>query len=326
MKKRVRFFLVFGVILLLTAACSSQPTTTPLPATQTEPPRPASTIPLADTLTPTTAVPQPSPTPIPTPSLRFAVIGDYGSAGPDLAAVAALIDSWQVDLIITTGDNNYSIGSPYTIDENIGQYFHAYIYPYRGNYGEGAQHNRFFPSLGNHDWLWLDAQPYLDYFELPGNERYYSFSAGFIDFFALSSDWEEPDGITADSIQGEWLETELAASTAAWQVVFFHHAPYSSGNHGSTKHMQWPFQAWGADVVLSGHDHHYERLEIDGIPYFVQGLSGGSIYNINQPIPGSQFRYNETYGALLIDATPEEMQFRFYNIEGELVDEYFLNK
>ena len=250
------------------------------------------------------------------------MIGDYGRAGEDLAAVASLIDSWDVDLIITTGDNNYPVGSPYTIDENIGQYFHNYIAPYQGSYGEGATENRFFPSLGNHDWIWLDARPYLGYFELPGNERYYTFSKGFIDFFVLSSDWDEPDGITADSIQGKWLKEQLAQSTASWQIVYFHHAPYSSGYHGPTLHMQWPFQAWGADVVLSGHDHHYERLEIDGIPYFVQGLSGAQKYGIYDILPESQVRYNETYGALLVDATPQQLRFRFYNIEGELVDDY----
>lgn len=250
------------------------------------------------------------------------MIGDYGRAGESLAAVASLIDSWDVDLIITTGDNNYPVGSPYTIDENIGQYFHKYISPYQGSYGQGAEENRFFPSLGNHDWIWLDARPYLNYFELPGNERYYTFSKNFVDFFVLSSDSDEPDGITPDSIQGKWLQEELAESTADWQIVYFHHAPYSSGYHGSTRYMQWPFQSWGADVVLSGHDHHYERLEIDGIPYFVQGISGAQIYDIYNILPESQVRYNETYGALLVDATPQQLRFRFYNIEGELVDDY----
>jgi hypothetical protein len=243
-----------------------------------------------------------------------------------LAEVAALIDSWQVDLILTTGDNNYPIGSPNTIDENIGQYFHAFIHPYQGEYGTGAQENRFFPSLGNHDWIWLNAHPYLEYFELPGNERYYSFSKDFIDFFALSSDWDEPDGIIPNSTQGEWLQAELAASTALWQVVYFHHAPFSSGYHGPTIHMQWPFREWGADVVLSGHDHHYERLIVEDLLYFVQGLSGGAIYDIYSINPGSQMRYNEMYGALLVEATPDQLWFGFYNIEGELVDEYNLTR
>jgi hypothetical protein len=254
------------------------------------------------------------------------VIGDYGTAGPDLAAVAALIDSWRVDFIITTGDNNYPIGSPKTIDENIGQYFHSYISPYTGDYGPGAETNRFFPTLGNHDWMWNNAQPYLDYFDLPGNERYYEFEWAFLHFFAVSSDWAEPDGIGKNSTQAEWLQTALAASNASWQIVYFHHAPYSSGYHGSTPHMQWPFSEWGADVVLTGHDHHYERLQVDGLPYFVVGNCGGVIYDIPTIFPGSQFRYREAYGALMVTANPKVLRFEFFNVEGILVDWYEVEK
>ena len=107
---------------------------------------------------------------------RYAVIGDYGKGNQEEEDVANLIKSWKPDLIITTGDNNYPDGEADTIDENIGQYFHEFIHPYKGSYGEGAQQNRFFPSLGNHDWHAKDVQPYLDYFTLPGNERYYDFT------------------------------------------------------------------------------------------------------------------------------------------------------
>lgn len=329
MKKIAGIGLLAALLLLVLVGCTERltetPTSSPIPSTTFTPLALATA-----TLTPNppraTFPPAPSPSPTENPQVRFAVIGDFGSAGPDLAAVADLIDSWEVDLILTTGDNNYPLGSPFTIDENIGQYFHNYIFPYQGAYGDGAQKNRFFPSMGNHDWIWLDGKPYLDYFELPGNERYYAFTWDFIDFFILSSDWEEPDGITANSIQGEWLQAELADSTAEWQVVIFHHAPYSSGYHGPTKHMQWPFADWGVDVVLSGHDHHYERLEVDGLLYFVQGLSGGAIYALYQTYPGSQARYNSSYGALLAEATPDQLWFGFYNIDGDLVDEYALTR
>jgi len=329
MKKTAGVGLLAALLLLALIGCSERPAATP-----TLPPTPSSTSTPLPTETPAPSPPQATHTPSPSlspsptqiPEVRFAVIGDFGSAGPDLAEVADLIDSWGVDLILTTGDNNYPIGAPFTIDENIGQYFHGYIFPYQGEYGEGADQNRFFPSMGNHDWMWLDGQPYLDYFELPGNERYYAFSWDFIDFFILSSDWAEPDGITPGSIQGQWLHAELAASTAAWQVVVFHHAPYSSGYHGPTDHMQWPFAEWGVDVVLSGHDHHYERLEVDGLLYLVQGLSGGAIYGLYQTYPGSQARYNAAYGALLVEASPEQVWFGCYNVEGELVDENTLTQ
>ena len=260
------------------------------------------------------------------PTLRFAVIGDYGTAGDDLAAVANLIESWGVDLIITIGDNNYPLGEASTIDENIGQYFHDYIYPYQGEYGPGAELNRFFPSLGNHDWSWVNAQPYLDYFTLPGNERYYDFEWEFIHFFVLDSDWNEPNGIGRTSTQAEWLKSVLAESTAAWKVVYFHHAPYSSGYHGPTVHMQWPFTEWGADVVISGHDHHYERLIVDEIPSFINGLGGGARYSIGEVYPGSQVSYMNMHGAMLVDATPTRIIFQFINVAGEVIDTFELTK
>ncbi len=70
---------------------------------------------------------------------RLAVIGDYGQAGQPEADVAALIDRWAVDSIVTAGDNNYEDGAASTIDANIGQYYHAYIAPYQGTYARARQ-------------------------------------------------------------------------------------------------------------------------------------------------------------------------------------------
>jgi hypothetical protein len=317
---------ILAMIFLLSFTAACQPAATPQDPTSTFTPLPLATIPPSHTpQTPaTTPTETAQPAPTETPTVTFAVIGDYGSAGPHLADVAALIDSWQVDFILTTGDNNYPIGSPTTIDENIGQYFHSYIFPYKGDYGSGADTNRFFPSMGNHDWQWLLGQPYLDYFDLPGNERYYEIEWEFVHLFAISSDWAEPDGIGKTSPQADWLQTKLLDSTAPWQIVYFHHAPYSSGHHGPTEHMQWPFHEWGADVVLSGHDHHYERLTVDDLTYFIVGNSGGEIYNIPSVYPGSQFRYREDYGALRVTATQEVLLFEFFNVEGDRVDQYSL--
>src|SRR5262249_48778575 len=74
--------------------------------------------------------------------------------------------------------------------------------------------------------------------------------------------------------------------------------------HGSTQEMRWPFAEWGAEVVFSGHDHTYERLLIDGIPYIVQGLGGASKYAFpTPPLPQTQYRYNDDYGATRVNAT-----------------------
>jgi hypothetical protein len=257
----------------------------------------------------------------------FAAIGDYGLAGQPEADVAALIDSWGVDFVITLGDNNYPSGEAETIDSNVGQYYHAYIAPYTGEYGEGAPINRFFPTLGNHDWYTLGAQPYLDYFTLPDNERYYSFTWGPLELFALDSSEFEPDGFRRDSAQAAWLQAALAASQAPWKIVYFHMAPYTSGSlHGPTVWMRWPFEEWGASAVLSGHEHGYERLHIGGIPYFVNGLGGGAIYGFGDPVEGSQVRFNADWGAMRVEASADSILFQFITRLGEVVDETRLVK
>lgn len=254
-------------------------------------------------------------------SLTFAVIGDFGRAGPDEQAVAKLVHSWTPEIIITVGDNNYPHGSASTLDENVGQYYHSFIAPYEGSYGKGATVNRFFPALGNHDWRTTNLRPHLEYFSLPGNERYYDFRWGPVHFFALDSDRNEPDGHTQRGKQAAWLEQTLAHSDAAWKVVYQHHPPLSSGSHGPTYSAQWPYFAWGADVVLAGHDHHYERIERDDGVYIVNGLGGfPKIYPTGAPVPGSQKIYNTSHGAMRVQASQCAMVFEFYSVQGELVD------
>jgi hypothetical protein len=261
------------------------------------------------------------------PEVRFAVIGDYGLSGPESRAVSELVKSWEPDFIITTGDNNYPSGGASTIDGNIGRYYHGFIHPYRGDYGEGAEANRFFPSLGNHDWRWRAPGPYTDYFKLPGNERYYGFIWGPVQFFALDSAQKEPAGVTSGSAQALWLRGLLSSSDRPFRFVYMHHPPYSSGSHGPTGYMQWSFAEWGVDAVFSGHDHTYERLERGGVLYFVNGLGGNERYEFRSaPVGGSRFRYNAEYGAMLVEADETSASFMFYNIRGELVDEYELER
>jgi hypothetical protein len=235
--------------------------------------------------------------------LRVAVIGDYGGDNAAEAQVATLVTGLQPDLVVTVGDNNYPDGAAETIDRNIGKYYAKFIAPYHGAFGPGASENRFFPSLGNHDWRTPGAQPYLDYFELPGNERYYDVVRGPVHLFIVDSDPHEPDGITSDSKQAAWLREGLAHSTAPHRWVLFHHPPFSSGPHGSTPELQWPFAAWGATAVFSGHDHDYERFDTGGAPYVVVGTSGESPYPFNEPVTGSAARIAGSHGALRLEVT-----------------------
>ncbi len=247
---------------------------------------------------------------------KIGVIGDYGADSLGEAKVATMISSWNPDLVITLGDNNYNLGEASTIDPHIGKYYSNFIYPYKGTYGSTATFNKFFPSLGNHDWNTTNAQPYLDYFTLPGNERYYDFIRGDIHFFVLDSDFHDPDGTTYDSVQGKWFQAKIAKSTAAWQIVYFHHPPYSSDtSHGPTVGMQWPFASLGVDVVLAGHAHTYERLLVDGIPYFVNGLGGAEMYQF-KPTPQAQsaFRFTGEFGAQLITASRCKLRLDFMTV------------
>jgi tartrate-resistant acid phosphatase type 5 len=260
--------------------------------------------------------------------ITFAAIGDFGSDYVSTKQVAGLVRSWRPDFVLTLGDNNYPSGSAATIDRNIGQFYHEFIGGYHGRYGAGAVTNRFFPCLGNHDWVTDGAKPYLDYFTLPGNERYYTFRRGPVDFFCLDSDAKEPDGTTPESVQGRWLQQQLTNSTAPWKLVYFHHAPFSSGTQhgthtGETKRMNWPFREWGASVVLAGHDHIYERIHTNGLVYFVNGLGGDSRDKFHTvPVPGSVKRYSADFGAMRVQASEKAMLFLFMNRSGSVVDSY----
>jgi tartrate-resistant acid phosphatase type 5 len=248
--------------------------------------------------------------------VRFAVIGDFGADTPDEAAVAALVKSWKPDFVVTTGDDNYPRGEAATIDANIGKYYAEYIGNYKGAYGPGSKLNRFWPSPGNHDWM-SGLGPYIEYFTLPGNERYYDVSLGLVHLYAIDSDASEPDGTGATSTQAAWLKEHLASSKACFDIVYFHHPPYSTSRHGSSPEMRWPFHQWGAEAVMSGHDHVYERSTVDGIPYFVNGVGGAPRYDFPAPpAPETQFRYNAGFGAMLVTATQSGITYDFFTVDG----------
>jgi hypothetical protein len=271
----------------------------------------------------------PTPTPgDPGSAINFAAIGDYGYKGVGEPLTSALVHTWNPDFIITLGDNNYPDGASKTIDRNVGQYFQDFIYPYAGKYGTGSPtgENRFFPVPGNHDWKASGLKPYLGYFNLPNNERYYDFVKGPVHFFALDADPHEPDGESAGSKQAQWLKATMAASTSPFNVVYLHEPPYSSGKHGNNKTTQWPFAAWGADAVLAGDDHDYERIigPKDNLPYFVNGAGAGR-RSFHGHTKGSVVQYND-FGAMKIYASPRRMEFQFVGVDGTLVDDFAIRR
>lgn len=264
--------------------------------------------------------------PAPAGTIRFAVIGDYGSGSSSERDVAQMIDSWKPDFIATVGDNYYPGGADATMDRNIGRFYHAYISPYKGSYGPGATTNRFFPIPGHRDWDSDALRLYLEYFTLPGRQRYYDVARGPVHLFMLDTDEREPDGATATSLQGRWLKRRLAESTAPWKLVFAHHAPFTSHQVEDNYRMRWPFKEWGADAVLSGYYHVYERLLVDGIPYFVNGAGGSWTSHFGDIEPDSRFRYEGGFGAMMVDASNSQIFFRFVSSEGRIIDEYVVEK
>jgi tartrate-resistant acid phosphatase type 5 len=268
-------------------------------------------------------------------TVRIAAIGDYGYQSADEKAVADMVKSWAPDKIITLGDNVYGKGTSY--DAAVGRYYSDYIGDYKGAHGTGSAVNRFYPSLGNHDYFEAGLGNYLDYFTLPkssGNERYYQVKLGTVDLFMLNTVPDEPDGITAGSAQAQWLKSALATSTAQWKFVVCPSPPHSSGAvHGPELKNRWPFEKWGADAVLSGDEHNFERFLFDAnhdgvdMPYFINGLGGSYIYDFrNTPEPGSAARYNDTFGAMLITVNQHEATFEFHSIANgdTLIDSFSL--
>ncbi|MBU0488624.1 MAG: metallophosphoesterase [Bacteroidetes bacterium] len=249
---------------------------------------------------------------------RFAVISDIHGASSDTYDVSVLVKSWNPEFIITAGDNHYGLSG--TIDEQVGQFYSDFIFPYTGTFGSGSTVNKFFPCLGNHDIEGNGLINYLNYFELPGNERYYDFVVGNVHFFSVNSNDSDSDGVSDTSIQATWLRDQLAASISPYNVVYFHHPPYSSGMHGSSAYMRWPFRQWGASIVLSGHDHDYERFYVDSFPYIVCGVGGGTLYTVNSGLSGSIYFNCDNHGALLVNANTDSMNFEFRNTSDSLID------
>jgi tartrate-resistant acid phosphatase type 5 len=263
-------------------------------------------------------------------SVVLGIIGDFGVAAEGAAsasnelAVATLVKRWNPDYILALGDNNYPNGAAATIDENIGQFYHEFIHPYTGAYGSGASSNRFFPCLGNHDWV-QSGQPSLDYFSLPGNERYYRYRAGPVEVFALNSN-ADVDGTTPTSVQGVWLRNALTNSTARWKLVIVHHPPYSADASGAgNAYMRWPFAQWGATLVMAGHDHVYARIQTNGISYLINGLGGDDIHGTTGgPAAGVASRFNGDYGAMRMEATESNLVSHFITRNNVLVDTFAL--
>lgn len=268
----------------------------------------------------------------------IAVVGDIGKVNQAEADVAQLVASWSPHSVLALGDDIYSAAAtsyPGTAryDYSVGRYYCAFLKDASSGQfcptGGTATENRFWSALGNHDYD--DGGPnnlpgnYLAYFSFPSNERYFSVRIGPVDVFVIDSQGALLSASDM-SAQRAWLQSAVLASSAPWQVVIFHHPAYSSGSsHGSSTAMRWPFATWGVDLVMSGHDHNYERVVPgDGVTYIVNGIGGAGPSTFSTPIPGSTVRYNGDFGAMKLLATDSQLVGKFISLNGTERDTFTL--
>lgn len=196
--------------------------------------------------------------------------GDSGGGSSDQMQLRSQMEDVPYQLIVHTGDLAYESGS---LDQLESTVFDVYEDLFR--------HVPFFPASGNHDYKTASAAPFRSVFNLPGNggnETWYSYDWGRIHFAALDT---EADYTT----QAEWLDADLASTSLPWKIVYFHRPMYSSGNHGSDTSLRNKLapvlERHHVQLVLTGHDHHYERMvPQDGVAYVVTGGGGRGTYSV----------------------------------------------
>ncbi len=174
-------------------------------------------------------------------------------------------------------------------------------------------------ALGNHEYLSRDAAPARAYFGLP-RRGYYAYRLGAWDVLVLNSNCRPAGGCAVGSPQERWVRARLARSAAACTLAYWHHPRWSSGLHGSDRTMAPLWRALaegGADVVLAGHDHHYERFRpIGGIRSFVVGTGGRSVYPVLRRLPASAALHTRGFGVLRLELAASSYSWRFVPLAG----------
>jgi 3',5'-cyclic AMP phosphodiesterase CpdA len=243
-------------------------------------------------------------------SLRFAVIGDTGSGTSKQRDVGDMMvryhTAFSFEFVLMMGDNLYGGEAPQDFEKKFAEPYKALL----------DQKVKFYATLGNHD---LALQTNYENFNMNGKE-YYRFKKGSVAFYSLNSNY-------MDKKQVKWLEDELSRDTSEWKVCFFHHPPYSSAKkHGSDDQLREVvepiFVKYGVDVVLTGHDHVYERIKPQkGIYYFVSG-AGGKLRtgDVSDTSPLTEKSYDRDLHFMLFEVAGDQMYFQAISRTGETID------
>jgi Calcineurin-like phosphoesterase len=174
-------------------------------------------------------------------------------------------------------------------------------------------------ALGNHEYGTGTAEAAIAYFGLP-RTGWYSYQLGSWRMIVLNSNCSKIGGCGRDSPQWRWLRGELATHPSRCVLAYWHHPRWSSGLHGSDVAMAelWRLLAGAhADVVLAGHDHHYERFAlIDGIRSFVVGTGGRSHYPVLRRLSASRAMNWTTFGVLRLTLRDDGYDWRLLPAAG----------
>ncbi|MDT7726022.1 MAG: alpha-mannan endo,2-alpha-mannanase / glycoprotein endo-alpha,2-mannosidase [Actinomycetota bacterium] len=227
---------------------------------------------------------------------------------------ADLVGSLNPDAVLTLGDNQYPNGS-----------LDRYLRGYDTTWGRFKAFT--YPIVGNHEYDTRAAAGYFDYFGTAAGTRdsgYYSYDLAGWHLIALNSECDRISGCGPGSPQERWLKADLEAHPAACTLAYWHRPRFSSGAHGSDTNSDAFWRALytaGADVVLVGHDHDYERFAplnpdgvVDparGIREFVVGTGGHSQYRFHTIAPGSEVRIDRLYGVLNLALRPGGYDWNF---------------
>jgi acid phosphatase type 7 len=212
--------------------------------------------------------------------------------------------------VFTTGDNAYDSGT-------AGQFRNCYD-PTWGRYKARTR-----PVPGNHDYETRGAAPYFRYFGAkagPAGRGYYSYDLGAWHVVTLNSE----RGFGPGSAQQEWLGADLAANSGgACTLAYWHHPVFSSGEHGSDPRMAATWKKLdeaGVDVVLTGHEHSYERFapqthegvaDPNGIRQFVVGTGGRDLRPFRAIVANSEARNSRSHGVLKLTLHAASYEWEF---------------
>lgn len=238
-------------------------------------------------------------------------------------ATARILAAYPNATIATLGDNAYEEGTLQEF-ENC----------YDPSWGQFKDRTR--PATGNHDHSTEDAQGYADYFGSAGgpfDKYYYSYDLGSWHVVVLNSDCWRVDGCAIDDPQAEWLRDDLEQHQAICTLAVWHRPPFTSGRYGEPSETARVRPLWrvlneeGADVLLTGHEHSYERFqqmdaegrpdEAKGVRLFIVGTGGGNLRPFeNPPLPTTATRQADSWGVLKLDLQSAGYDWTFLPVSG----------